>query len=110
MSAAPSATETARLRLLVAAEERRKVRELEDAKEAAALAREMRLIDEAERAERERIRAAEAKQRELERLEAEKQAQAVIRVNKRKASALDDGPVAGGSGSVVSVSNIFLYF
>ena len=34
----------------------------------------------------ERIRAAEEKQRELEWLEAEKQAQAVIRVNKRKAS------------------------
>ena len=34
----------------------------------------------------------------------------MIRVNKRKASALDDGPVAGGSGSVVSVSNIFLIF
>ena len=107
MSAAPSATKTARFRLLVAAEECRKARELEDAKEAADLAREMRLIDEAER---ERIRAAEEKQWELERLEAEKQAQAVIRVNKRKASALDDGPVAGGSGSVVSVSHIFLYF
>ena len=110
MSAAPSATETARLCLLVAAEERQKARELEDAKEAAALAREMRLIDEAERAERERIRAAKEKQRELEQLEAEKQAQAVIWVNKRKASALDDGPVAGGSGLVVSVSHIFLYF
>ena len=82
MSAAPSATETARLCLLVAAEERRKARELEDAKEAAALAREMRLIDEVERAERERIRAAEEKQRELEWLEAEKQAQSVIWVNK----------------------------
>ena len=58
----------------------------------------------------ERIRAAEEKQRELEWLEAEKQAQSVIRVNKQKASALDDGPVAGGSGSVVLVSNIFLYF
>ena len=110
MSAAPSATETVRLCLLVAAEERRKARELEDAKEVAALAREMWLIDEAERAERERIRAAEEKQRGLEWLEAEKQAQAMIRVNKQKASALDDGPVAGGSGSVVSVSNIFLYF
>ena len=50
MSATPSATKTARLCLLVAAEERQKARELEDAKEVAALAREMRLIDEAERA------------------------------------------------------------
>ena len=96
--------------MLVAAEECRKARELEDAKEAAALAREMWLIDEVERAERERVRAAEEKQWELEQLEAEKQAQSVIWVNKQKASALDDGPVAGGLGLVVSVSNIFLYF
>ena len=91
------------LHLLVAAEECRKARELEDAKEAAALAREMRLIDEAERAKWQRIWVAKEKQQELEWLEAEKQVQAVIQVNKRKASALDDGPVAGGLGLVVSV-------
>jgi hypothetical protein len=104
MLATPSAAESARLRLLVAAEERKKARELEDAQIAKDLAREMARIDQEEREERRRVKEAEDRQREQEGLEAVKQAQrqAMIWV-KWKAVVLDEEPVAGGSGSSVSV-------
>ena len=51
MLATPSAAESARLRLLLAAEERKKARELEDAKIAEDFAR----IDQEEREERRRV-------------------------------------------------------
>ena len=71
MSATPSAAELAHLRLLVAAQERKKARELEDAQIAEELAR----IDQEEREERRHAKEAEDWQREQERLEAVKQAQ-----------------------------------
>ena len=101
MSATPSAAESARLRLLLATEERKKARELEDAK----IAEEFARIDQEEREERRRVKEAEDRQREQEMLEAARQAQrhqAAIRV-KRKAVVLDEEPTAGGSGSSVSI-------
>ena len=100
MSATPSAAELACLRLLVAAEERKKARELEDA----LIAEEFARIDQEEREERRRVKEAEDRQREQEMLEAAKQAQrhAAIRV-KRKAVVLDEELTAGGSGSSTSV-------
>ena len=71
MSATPSAAESARLRLLLATEERKKARELEDAK----IAEEFARIDQEEREERRRVKEAEDRQREQEMLEAAKQAQ-----------------------------------
>src|ERR1700678_752917 len=110
MSTTPSAAESARLRLLRAAEERKKARELEDAMIAKEFARidqedreERRRVKEAE--ERRRVKEAEDRQREQEMLEAAKQVQrhhAAIRV-KRKAVVLDEEPTAGGSGSSVSI-------
>ena len=100
MSATPSAAESAHLRLLVAAEEGKKSRELEDA----LIAEEFDRIDQEEREERRRVKEAEDRQREQEMLEAAKQAQrhAAIQV-KWKAVVLDEEPMAGGSGSSVSI-------
>ena len=60
MSATPSAAESARLHLLLAAEERKKARELEDAK----IAEEFARIDQEEREERRRVKEAEDRQQE----------------------------------------------
>jgi hypothetical protein len=105
MSAIPSSTAAARLRLLAAQEERKKVREREEMQEAREVERELARIDEEERLAIQSKLAAvqlENRQREQARLAAEKkdQEQLAIRLGKRKAGVLEE-PVAGGSGSSV---------
>jgi hypothetical protein len=99
MSSESSATQQARLDLLLAADRKKQARKAEEEREARELAAEMARIDALESAERDRVRREEARQRELETLAAKRQAMAMakgkgketeaVRV-KRKAAVLDE--------------------
>lgn len=93
MSSIPSVTEAARLRVLRAAEERRRIREEEDARAEQEVREALESLEKEEAAERERARL------ETERLAALEAQQSAIRVGKRKAAVLDES--VGGPGSRV---------
>jgi hypothetical protein len=107
MSSESSATQQARLDLLLAADRKKQARKAEEEREARELAAEMARIDALESAERDRVRREEARQRELETLAAKRQAMAMakgkgteaVRV-KRKAAVLDE-PVVEESVRVI---------
>jgi len=100
MSSAPSATESARLRLLRANADRKRIRDEEDARAELEVRQALEAIEREEAAEQERLRAEEERRVEQARLAAVQESQRqAVRVGKRKAEALDEA--AEGSDSSV---------